>query len=218
MENWEGGTYTAKVPKGTAIAGSGLPRPQKIGSQSPRCHACDWSLRRPFHLKIILGQIDTDFDKLLLPLCGTPATTPWHYDAVEERPSTSSSPSRPRRRTHRLRRIGFVARLGSQAHRSGASHQRAGRRRRRGAARLGNPRDLRTRRGHSTLPDTQGAQHLGPPAEIDARPGETRIRQAWEMDDAGKAETLLRNLARRLEKDWEGVSASILEGLDECSP
>ena len=35
------------------------------------------------------------------------------------------------------------------------------------------------------------------------------------MDDAGKAETLLRNLARRLEKDWEGVSDSILEGLDE---
>ena len=32
---------------------------------------------------------------------------------------------------------------------------------------------------------------------------------------AGKAETLLRNLARHLEKDWEGVSASILEGLDE---
>ena len=41
------------------------------------------------------------------------------------------------------------------------------------------------------------------------------LRQAWELDDAGKAETLLRNLARRLEKDWEGVSASILEGLDE---
>jgi hypothetical protein len=35
-----------------------------------------------------------------------------------------------------------------------------------------------------------------------------------ELDDAGKAETLLRNLARHLEKDWEGVSASILEGLD----
>jgi putative transposase len=32
---------------------------------------------------------------------------------------------------------------------------------------------------------------------------------------AGKAETLLRNLARHLEKDWEGVSAAILEGLDE---
>ena len=41
------------------------------------------------------------------------------------------------------------------------------------------------------------------------------LRQAWEMNDADKAETLLRNLARRLEKDWKGVSASILEGLDE---
>ena len=41
------------------------------------------------------------------------------------------------------------------------------------------------------------------------------LRQAWEMSDADKAETLLRNLARHLEKDWEGVSASILEGLDE---
>ena len=41
------------------------------------------------------------------------------------------------------------------------------------------------------------------------------LRQAWELDDAGKAETLLRNLARHLERDWEGVSASILEGLDE---
>ena len=41
------------------------------------------------------------------------------------------------------------------------------------------------------------------------------LRQAWEMDDAAKAEKLLRNLARRLERDWEGVAASILEGLDE---
>ena len=41
------------------------------------------------------------------------------------------------------------------------------------------------------------------------------LRQAWEMDDADKAEKLLRNLARRLERDWEGVAASILEGLDE---
>jgi putative transposase len=30
------------------------------------------------------------------------------------------------------------------------------------------------------------------------------LRQAWEMDDAAKAEKLLRNLARRLERDWEG--------------
>ena len=41
------------------------------------------------------------------------------------------------------------------------------------------------------------------------------LRQAWEMDDAERAETLIRNLARRLERDWNGVSASILEGIDE---
>src|SRR6516162_10998545 len=41
------------------------------------------------------------------------------------------------------------------------------------------------------------------------------LRQAWEMDDADKAEKLIRNLARRLEHDAPGVSASILEGLDE---
>ena len=41
------------------------------------------------------------------------------------------------------------------------------------------------------------------------------LRQAWELDDADKAERLIRNLARRLEHDAPGVSASILEGLDE---
>ncbi len=41
------------------------------------------------------------------------------------------------------------------------------------------------------------------------------LRQAWEMDDADKGETLLRNLARRLEREAPGVSGSILEGLDE---
>ncbi len=41
------------------------------------------------------------------------------------------------------------------------------------------------------------------------------LRQAWELDDAEKAERLLRNLARRLEQAAPGVSASILEGLDE---
>ena len=40
-------------------------------------------------------------------------------------------------------------------------------------------------------------------------------RQAWEMGDADKAEQLLRNLARQLEKGWRGVSALTLEGLDE---
>ncbi|MGH7072584.1 MAG: IS256 family transposase [Stellaceae bacterium] len=41
------------------------------------------------------------------------------------------------------------------------------------------------------------------------------LRQAWQLDDADKAEKLIRNLARRLELDAPGVSASILEGLDE---
>jgi transposase-like protein len=41
------------------------------------------------------------------------------------------------------------------------------------------------------------------------------LRQAWELDDADKAERLLRNLARRLEQEAPGVAVSILEGLDE---
>jgi putative transposase len=39
--------------------------------------------------------------------------------------------------------------------------------------------------------------------------------QAWEFDDAHKAERLLRNLARRLDQEAPGVAASILEGLHE---
>jgi putative transposase len=41
------------------------------------------------------------------------------------------------------------------------------------------------------------------------------LRQAWELDDADKAERLIRNLARRLEQQAPGVAASILEGLGE---
>jgi transposase-like protein len=41
------------------------------------------------------------------------------------------------------------------------------------------------------------------------------LRQAWELDDATKAEQLIRNLARRLEQIAPGVSATILEGMDE---
>jgi hypothetical protein len=32
------------------------------------------------------------------------------------------------------------------------------------------------------------------------------LRQAWELDDAAKAEKLIRNLAQRLERDAPGVS------------
>jgi transposase-like protein len=41
------------------------------------------------------------------------------------------------------------------------------------------------------------------------------LRQAWELDDAEKAEKLIRNLALRLEQYAPGVRDSILEGLDE---
>ena len=41
------------------------------------------------------------------------------------------------------------------------------------------------------------------------------LRQAWELNDAAKAERLIRNLARRLEQETFGVSGSILEGIDE---
>jgi Transposase and inactivated derivatives len=41
------------------------------------------------------------------------------------------------------------------------------------------------------------------------------LRQAWELDDAEKAERLLRNLARSLEREAPAVAAAILEGLDE---
>jgi transposase-like protein len=40
------------------------------------------------------------------------------------------------------------------------------------------------------------------------------LRKAWEFDDAAEAERLIRDLARRMEKEAPGVSG-ILEGLDE---
>ena len=41
------------------------------------------------------------------------------------------------------------------------------------------------------------------------------LRKAWELDDAAEAERLIRDLARRMEKEAPGVSGSILEGLYE---
>ena len=35
------------------------------------------------------------------------------------------------------------------------------------------------------------------------------------MDDADRAEQLIRNLARRLDKESPGIAATILEGIDE---
>src|SRR5438128_6136928 len=55
-------------------------------------------------------------------------------------------------------------------------------------------------------------ERLPKPVRASAR---RALRQAWELDDAAKAERLLRNLARRLEQGAPGVAGSILEGLDE---
>lgn len=41
------------------------------------------------------------------------------------------------------------------------------------------------------------------------------LRKAWELDDAADVERLIRDLARRMEKEAPGVSGSMLEGLDE---
>src|SRR5271156_3267276 len=46
-------------------------------------------------------------------------------------------------------------------------------------------------------------------------PVRAALRQAWELDDADKAERLIRNLTRRLEQVGPGVAASILEGMNE---
>ena len=43
----------------------------------------------------------------------------------------------------------------------------------------------------------------------------TRLRKAWELDDAAEAERLIRNIARRIEKEAPGVSGSLPEGLDD---
>ena len=53
-----------------------------------------------------------------------------------------------------------------------------------------------------------------PPKALQA-PVRRALRQAWELDDAAKAERLLRNLARTLEPRAPGAAASIVEGLDE---
>ena len=89
-------------------------------------------------------------------------------------------------------------------------------RRRRQGALEGDPADLRAGGGPPALPGAQGAQHHGPAGSESLHAGVRKVlRQAWQQDDAAKAERLLRNLARRLEHDAPGVSGSILEGLDE---
>jgi putative transposase len=55
-------------------------------------------------------------------------------------------------------------------------------------------------------------ERLPKPARASVR---RALRQAWELDDAVKAERLVRNLARSFEREAPAVASSILEGLDE---
>ena len=41
------------------------------------------------------------------------------------------------------------------------------------------------------------------------------LRKAWEMDDAGEAERLIKDLAKRMQRDAPSLSGSLIEGLDE---
>jgi transposase-like protein len=87
----------------------------------------------------------------------------------------------------------------------------------------GDPPDLRPPPPDPALPEPAPAkagvhkarnitERLAKPLQASVRKA---LRQAWELDDAEKAEKLLRNLARRLEREAPGVSASILEGIEE---
>ena len=51
--------------------------------------------------------------------------------------------------------------------------------------------------------------------DADRLPVRQAPKQAWKLDDADKAERLLRNLARRLELEAPDLSQTILAGLDE---
>ena len=65
-----------------------------------------------------------------------------------------------------------------------------------------------------SLPSTRAVTSSSLPQHLHASVKKA-LRQAWDQDDANKAERLLRNLAQRLEHEEPGVSGSILEGLEE---
>ncbi|MCS3695210.1 hypothetical protein ABIF07_000092 [Bradyrhizobium elkanii] len=100
--------------------------------------------------------------------------------------------------------------------RAGSPHgAKAVHRRRREGVVEGDPPHLRFGRYDPALPDPQGAQIMERLPKQHHAATRRVLRQAWELDDADKAEKLIRNLARRLDQQWPGVAASILEGLDE---
>ena len=111
------------------------------------------------------------------------------------------------------RRPGLARQSPRQGARSDAAP--AVHRRWREGAQQSDPQHLRCGRRHPALPGPQGRNIIERlPLHLHASVKKA-LRQAWDQDDADKAERLLRNLARRLEHEEPGVSGSILEGLDE---
>lgn len=79
----------------------------------------------------------------------------------------------------------------------------------------GDPPDVRQAHHDSALLGAQGAQHHGASAQASASLGAADTAPGLGIADATKAEQLTRNLARRLEQMAPGVSATMLEGMDE---
>ena len=78
--------------------------------------------------------------------------------------------------------------------------------------------DIRRGHSHPTVPNHKArnvADRLAPKHRAAMR---RAPKQAWESNEADKAERSIRNLARRFEQEAPDVSRSILEGLDEIPP
>ena len=69
--------------------------------------------------------------------------------------------------------------------------------------------------GDRSLPAPQDPQRPRPSAAKTARPGRTRMRQAYHADSALEAQALLEALADELDKTHPGAAASLREGMAE---
>jgi putative transposase len=65
------------------------------------------------------------------------------------------------------------------------------------------------------LPGSQGPQYPERCPKKHVASVRRTLRKAWELDDDAEAERLIRDLAKRMQREAPGVSGSILQGLDE---
>jgi hypothetical protein len=74
----------------------------------------------------------------------------------------------------------------------------------------GDPPHVWQEHANPALSGSQGPQHCRASAQGGAGQGLSGKPGRWR-----RAEQLIRNLARRLDKEWPGIAATILEGIDE---